>query len=223
MILVLCGKSGSGKDTVAQYMEEHSVIVDRLCSTTSRPPREGENEGVEYNFISRNDFEKAINTNKWIEYRAYDTLVNGIPDTWYYGTAKTSVDEVKDKAGIKVLIKDLDGAKDIKDYCTAEGIDIRCVLIDTPDALRTERAMNRGSFNDIEWNRRLAADARDFTPEKIKAVIDYTVKNEDVTIAELSDKIYKYAVREDALSNSEVRKKPFNKVETIEDDYDYER
>lgn len=174
MMLILCGKSGSGKDAITNHILNTQEDVEKIVSTTSRPMREGEVEGREYNFLSKENFLKGIDDGDFIEYRAYNTLVDGIPDEWYYGTKK--FEPACDK--VLIAIKDLQGAKVLKDYCEEIGENCECVLIEVPDDIREERAKKRGSFNQIEWDRRLEADALDFSQEKKDAVVDRVVVND---------------------------------------------
>ena len=172
MVIILCGKSGSGKDAIASALSEFDG-VKRIVSSTSRPMREGETDGKEYNFLSKEAFNEKVQNGDFIEYRLYDTLVGGNPDTWGYGTEKFKASEE-----VLVAIKDLKGAKKIKDYCDEIDEPCMCVLITCPDRIRKERAMKRGSFDETEWERRLAADKEDFSAKKISAVIDYDIVND---------------------------------------------
>ena len=171
MLLILCGKSGSGKDTVAGEMVK-SDDVSRLVSSTSRPMRDGETDGVEYNFCSADEMAKKIADGKMIEYRSYKTSVGGKEETWTYGTEKFEPSD-----NIRVAIKDLAGAGILKDYCESIREKVYAVLVTCPDEIRQERAKARGSFDQTEWNRRLSADAVDFSEDKVRAVIDYEVTN----------------------------------------------
>lgn len=170
MYLILCGKSGSGKDTILKRLCKRGFTP--IVSLTSRPIREGETNGVEYNFVSRELFESLIRDDKLIEYRTYDTLVGGEPDTWYYGLEKAAVDLENDY----VVILDLNGAKNFMEYFGRENC--MCVYIDVLDGIRTGRAKQRGSFDETEWNRRMEADAEDFSMDKRKDVVDKTVNND---------------------------------------------
>ena len=58
MVLILCGKSGSGKDAMAKNLVERGFKP--IISSTSRPIRKGETDGVEYNFVTREKFEQLI-------------------------------------------------------------------------------------------------------------------------------------------------------------------
>jgi guanylate kinase len=170
MFLILCGKSSSGKDTILKELCK-GMGYEPIISVTSRPIREGETNGVEYEFVSKELFESFIKANKLIEYRSYKTMVGGVEDTWYYGVLKGRPAQNRDYA----VILDLKGAQDFmayygKDQCF-------CVYIDAPDQIRTIRAMQRGSFDETEWNRRMEADAKDFSEDLVKTVTDVTVEN----------------------------------------------
>ena len=109
MIHIYFGKSASGKDTFAKKLINCANTIKPLVSYTSRPKREGEIDGVDYNFVSREEFLKMLNDGKFIESRIYNTLVNGKPDTWYYGTPRVNSEEhwvtVLDIQGIKSFIE----------------------------------------------------------------------------------------------------------------------
>ena len=176
MMLILCGKSGSGKDTIAsEILKNYPEEAMRMVSHTSRPMRDGERNGREYFFISREKFLEGVHNNRFVEYRSYNTLVNGKPDEWFYGTSKF---EKTGDHGLVVAIKDLEGAKVLKNYCEEIGEPCECILVEVPDNVRRERAVLRGSFDQVEWDRRLAADEIDFSEEKKAAVVDKVILND---------------------------------------------
>lgn len=168
MIYVLLGKSASGKDTLMNEVLKHNLMTDRLVqlrplvSTTSRPIRDGEIDGKDYNFVSKDEFETLINNNQMLEYRAYNTLVDNKPDIWYYGTPKFELEENKNY----ICVLDVDGAKSFKEYFGNENVE--CVYLELDDKTREERASQRGSFNKTEWDRRCKDDAIKFSEENLK-------------------------------------------------------
>lgn len=181
MIIIICGKSSSGKDSLFKELSKHYTP---LISTTSRPMREGEVNGREYNFISREEFEKGISENKFIEHREYHTLVNNIPDTWYYGLKKEPLNFTKDY----IVILDLQGAQALKKAYNKDKI--ITFYIDAEDNKRTEWAQSRGSFDPTEWNRRFKDDEIKFSSDKVADVCDYILKN-DGTLEDLKIKFQK--------------------------------
>lgn len=179
MILVLVGKSSSGKDTLMKELVKSSSFRG-VISTTSRPIRGYETANINYYFTGTDEFLDKIKNNEFIEYRKYDTKLNGVDSIWYYGTEKKSIDTSKDS----VLVLDVQGLRDIRNYFPNEniiGIYLHCPL-----NLRTERAKQRGSFCEIEWNRRIQTDKVDF--ENVYNVVDY-VLNGAKTIKELINEV----------------------------------
>lgn len=189
MFLILCGKSASGKDTIAKRLSRRGF--EPLISYTSRPMRDGEKEFVDYVFLTKQDFEQRIKEGRFIEYRSYKTLVNGNEDVWYYGTPKRDLIDMLTAEKDFVIVLDLDGAKVFMDYYGRENC--FCVSIEASDSTRTERAMKRGSFDGTEWDRRVEADFEAFSEERVEAVCDDRVYNGSQT--RLSS-VVSYIVRE---------------------------
>ena len=160
MIVILCGKSASGKDTTLKKLVEKYNYIP-IISTTTRPIREGEKNGVDYNFISKEEFNWKIAKDMFLEYRSYNTLFNDIPDTWYYGTEKQELDPKK----IYISVLDFDGAREVQKYYGRDNTII--IYISCPDAIRENRAKHRGSFDQTEWDRRLKDDEIKFSDDKV--------------------------------------------------------
>ena len=79
LIIVLSGPSGSGKDQVLAGLKKRQTPFHFVVTTTSRPPRPGEVEGVDYHFVSRAEFMRKIENDEFIEYaQVYDDL-KGVP------------------------------------------------------------------------------------------------------------------------------------------------
>lgn len=179
MILVLVGKSSSGKDTLMKELVK-SNYFHGVISTTSRPIREYETADVNYCFTSVDEFINKVKNNEFIEYRTYNTKLNDVDGIWYYGTEKNSINTEKDS----VLVLDVQGLKDIKKYFPEEhiiGIYLHCPL-----NLRTERAKLRGSFCEIEWNRRIQTDKIDFV--NVYEEVDYVLSGTK-TVNELAQEV----------------------------------
>ncbi len=151
MITVLMGKSASGKDTVFKELLKHSF--EPIVTFTTRPKREGEANGVEYNFVSEKDFKDL----DLLEKREYNTA-KGV---WYYGMPKVDVDD-KNYA----VILDINGTNKLIDYYGKDKI--LPVYLECPLSVREKRAMQRGSFDKEEWDRRAIADDIDLDITKLK-------------------------------------------------------
>ena len=174
MFVILCGKSGSGKDAICKKLIEDGYTP--IISTTSRPIRDGEVDGVDYNFVDKDTFLQFIEHDFLIEYRSYNTLVDNVPDTWYYGILKQEFDQLGKNY---VVILDIDGTREFKDYIErTKGPDFcKVFYIFASDDVRKLRAVNRGSFNETEWNRRLEADLVDFSVDKVDSVDAVVINN----------------------------------------------
>lgn len=106
-LIVISAPSGAGKDTVVKELikknpDEFWVSV----SATSRLPREGEQEGVDYYYLTKEEFEEKINEGFFIEYTNYAGN--------YYGTPKKYIKEKLDKGKDVILIIEIEGASNIK-------------------------------------------------------------------------------------------------------------
>lgn len=169
-IIILCGRSGSGKDTMFQKIIATKNFMP-IISTTSRPIRDGEKQGREYNFITKDEFLKKIDAGTFFEYRAYDTKVDGKPDTWYYGSE--TVDLTKDKNYIVIL--DIQGAKTYIEHYGRENCLVAEITVN--DEVREERAKLRGGFDKTEWDRRVEDDMVKFSREAKAGVVDIAFDN----------------------------------------------
>lgn len=185
MITILCGKSASGKDTLARALKDEGFIP--IISTTSRPMRKGEVQGRDYNFITKEEFVSRIDNNEFIEFRAYETLVNGVKDTWYYGLPKSTIDTLSSQNKY-VVILDVEGADNLARYLNNQYNAI-LIFVDSPTEVRTQRARKRGSFDITEWNRRVQDDDIKFSDEALRnSVVEYKasiVNDEDTKLDSL--------------------------------------
>ena len=105
---VLSGPSGSGKGTVLQEVLRKSARIVYSVSATSRSPRAGEVDGVNYYFKSREEFETLIKADAFIEYT--ETYGN------YYGTLKSEVEKAIENGKNIILEIDPVGARNVRTH-----------------------------------------------------------------------------------------------------------
>ena len=108
-LIVLSGPSGSGKSTVIARLLSRRPDIHFSVSFTTRQPREGETDGVNYNFVDRAEFQRMIDDDELLEYAQY--VGN------YYGTSLKVILEQLDR-GVDVLLDiEVQGAAKVKEKC----------------------------------------------------------------------------------------------------------
>lgn len=170
MILVLCGKSASGKDTIMKELLKKGF--NPIITTTTRPMRYGEKQGVDYNFVTNEEFFSKLQTGEFIETRQFHTTVNGKDDIWYYGTSVKNIDNTLNN----VIVLDLSGTESLISYFGTQSVYV--VYIDVSDEIRTFRAKRRKSFDQTEWDRRMITDTEDFSESRLKKDVNAFVYND---------------------------------------------
>ena len=171
-ITILCGKSSSGKDSILRKLVSDYDYLP-IISVTSRPIRISEKDGIDYLFETKENFLKLIKNDRLIEYRTYNTLVNGVSDVWYYGLPKYVLDDNKKY----VVILDIQGTKDFITYYGKDKCEV--IYVDCPYKIRKERAIKRGGYDETEFERRYLADLTDFSEDKRIGLVDREIKNWD--------------------------------------------
>ena len=179
-IIILCGKSGSGKSLVLNKLVKNGF--KRVVTNTTRPPREGEKNGVDYNFMDDLQFLSLVRNGDMIEYQKYNTEFG----VWYYGSDAHNIDLEKYDY---VIVLTLDGAEAFIKYFGDEN----CIVfyIDAPKSIREKRAKERDpiGFRKDEWDRRVKTDNADFAYDKVCRICDFRVDNYNKTIYNLIKEI----------------------------------
>lgn len=109
ILVVVSGPSGCGKSTVDQLLIKTRKNITMSISDTTRKIRGEEKDGVDYNFISKEEFLDNIENDKYLEYATVHSH--------YYGTPKKNIDKLL-KNGIDVILEiDIEGARKVKEKC----------------------------------------------------------------------------------------------------------
>lgn len=165
-IYCLLGKSSSGKDTLFKMLlEESGLALKTIVPYTTRPIRVGEQEGVEYHFVTEETQKKLEAEGKIIELRAYDTICG----VWKYFTVDDGqIDLATDNY---LVIGTLESYVKMRDYFGAEKLVPLYVEVEDGErllrALTRERAQKEPNY--AELCRRFLVDSVDFSAERLKA------------------------------------------------------
>ncbi|MBO4668340.1 MAG: guanylate kinase [Lachnospiraceae bacterium] len=190
-LFLIMGKSASGKDTlykdiVARFGDGLGTVVPY----TTRPIREGEQEGVEYHFITESKMHELDDAGKVIEKRCYQTVYG----PWYYLTADDGQIDLSRRSSILIVTPAAYGK--LRDYFGVEHV--VPLYVETEDGLRLARALKRERAQKHpkyeEMCRRFLADAEDFSEKKLRELgIERRFTNDqyDRVLNELCDVIKK--------------------------------
>lgn len=166
VLVILSGPSGSGKDTVISELKKRNVDIRQSISATTRPPREGEKDGVDYYFIDVPTFEQKIREGYFLEYVRYGSN--------YYGTPREAVEKLVND-GISVLLKiEVEGAGNIRNVFP----DVVSVFLIPPSLdVLAKRLRGRGTETEESFCSRFAIASRELCRA---SEYDYVVINDDL-------------------------------------------
>ncbi len=152
-IVVLSGPSGSGKTTVVRRLVESAPVqLIKSVSATTRPPRPGEVEGDDYWFLTRDEFQRRLQAEQFIEYA--EVFSSG----FLYGTLWSELDRAWAQGGWAFLEIDVQGAlRVVQQYP-----DTVTIFLRAPSAAEFERRLrSRGTESEEVIQRRLATAAQE--------------------------------------------------------------
>ncbi len=167
LLIVISGPSGVGKGTVRKAlfeMEGHDLVYS--TSMTTRSPREGEVDGVDYYFVTKEEFEQRIKDDRFLEYAKFVGH--------YYGTPKDKVDEQMALGKEVVLEIEVQGASQVKEKAR-DGVFI-FIAPPNKEALY-RRLLRRGTEGTKTIQKRMDKADREFP---LAHKYDYIVVNDEV-------------------------------------------
>lgn len=190
-IFYLMGKSSSGKDTIyKKLMDDHDLALKNIVLYTTRPIRSGEQEGVEYHFVTDEDLHALSKQGRVIENRTYHTCLG---DWSYFTVDDENVDLLKDSY---LMIGTIESFVKTREYYGCE--QVVPVMIELDDGIRLTRALEREKAQSepkySEMCRRFLADEADFSEEKKQqAGIISCFVNEDLNtcLSQIKEYIFK--------------------------------
>lgn len=111
LLFILSAPAGTGKTTLIHRLTSEFPCIVQSVSYTTREPREGETSGIHYHFITREEFEKKIAAEDFLEY----VDLYG----YYYGTSRTAVEKLLDSGKHVFLVIDTQGALKLREFYPA--------------------------------------------------------------------------------------------------------
>jgi guanylate kinase len=141
---VLSAPSGAGKTTIAHRLRARRDDVVFSISATTRPPRDGERDGVDYHFVAEDEFRRMIEAGELIEW----AQVHGS----FYGTPLRNVRDARARGQFLLLDIDVQGARQIRDRVPDA---VRVFILPPSGQALVQRLMGRGSEDDARVQRRL--------------------------------------------------------------------
>lgn len=164
LLFIVSAASGTGKTTLVERLVQILPNLRLSRSYTSRPARQGERDGVDYNFISRSEFEARRDEGDFLEWA--DVFGN------YYGTAAADVEALLADGQDVVLVIDVQGARQVK----ARDVDHTSIFVLPPSfAVLEQRLRGRSKDDEGAMQRRLATARAEVSSY---AAYDYVVVND---------------------------------------------
>jgi guanylate kinase len=175
LLFIVSAPSGTGKTTLVEKLVQVLPNLRMSRSYTSRPARAGEQDGLDYNFISREDFQRRINANEFLEWA--DVFGN------YYCTSIADVQRMLDAGQDVVLVIDVQGARQVK----ARGVDHTAIFVMPPSFEVLEQRLRGRSKDTEEQMQRRLDTARSEASSYVD--YDYVVVNDylDPTVLRLQE------------------------------------
>ena len=169
-ILILSGPSGCGKSTLLKEVYKDISDYYFSISTTTRAPRVGEVNGVDYFFVTKEEFEKDIENDNFLEYaKVHDN---------YYGTSLTPINKALEEGKLVIFDIDVQGHEIVRNKLDSI---VTSVFITTPSLTLLEERLNARNTDSIEIIEKRINNA------KIEVGFfqdyDYLIINDDLEIA----------------------------------------
>lgn len=170
LLIIISGPSGVGKGTIRNYfMKDESLKLAYSISMTTRSPRLGEKDGVDYIFTTKDEFEQAIHDGELLEWAEF--VGN------YYGTPMSQINKLRDEGKNVVLEIEVQGATQVREKCP----DALSIFIIPPSMQELENRI-RGRRSEAEEivQQRLAKASKEM---KMVNNYKYIVCNDDPQLA----------------------------------------
>ena len=166
--ILFSAPSGSGKTTIIREILKRFDCFEFSISATSRPARQGEQNGVDYYFLTPEEFDKRVAEGQFLE---WEEVYAGTR----YGTLKSEIDRIWDNGHVLIFDVDVNGGMNIKKYFGSEAL----ALFVMPPSIEVleMRLRTRGTETEEAISKRLARSAAEL---KMADKFDVTILNDDL-------------------------------------------
>ena len=178
LVIVISGPSGSGKSTVINALCEADETLHLSVSATTRQPRPGEINGDDYHFLSRAEFEKYIQQDRFLEWAEYgDNL---------YGTLKSEIVNAREAGKDAILEIEVKGSLAIRDKDLSPAKSILIFIISPSFAILEKRLRRRETESETELKQRL-----DIAKSEVREIekYDYWISNPENAVQDAVQQI----------------------------------
>lgn len=164
-VLIFSAPSGSGKTTIVRHLLEHYPALEFSISATSRAPRGEERDGVDYYFMSRDDFAQRATQDEFIE---WEEVYAGT----CYGTLRAEIERIWDRGNVAVFDVDVKGGVNLKRLFGDQALSI-FIMPPSIESLR-ERLVGRATDSHEQIERRVskAAHEIEFAPQFDQVIVN---------------------------------------------------
>jgi guanylate kinase len=166
LLIVISGPSGVGKDTLIKRLLELDRNLRYSVSCTTRPPRPGEVDGVDYAFVSRERFQQLIDEGAFLEYATYNGNL--------YGTLAERVERARADGHDIVLKIEVQGAEQVRKR-VPDAVFIFVAPPSTQELARRQEARNSETSEDMALRRKIAAQEMELAKH-----YDHVVVNDEL-------------------------------------------
>ncbi len=177
-IIIISGPSGAGEDSIIEGLKNKTPI-ERVITTTTREPREGESQGSPYYFISKDEFKRKIKNDEFVEWAQHY-------NDNYYGVTKEELQRVANSGALGVWKVDFKGVQSAKKMFP--GIKAVLITVESPEILK-KRLIKRGETDEKYIEERMKY-SNEFL--KHKDLYDFVVVNKEGKLDEAIETLYNY-------------------------------
>jgi guanylate kinase len=155
--IILCAPSGAGKTSITKYLLQQDLGLEFSISACNRGKRAGEVDGVDYLFLSTEDFKKKIDNDEFIEWEE-------VYKDNFYGTLKTEIERIWSNGKNVIFDVDVEGGLSLTKYFGEKAM---AIFIQPPsmEALE-ERLRGRGTEDEEKIQKRLAKAGKELSYSK---------------------------------------------------------